>query len=267
VPADPASTGAVLAVHGWAPYLAEALDGVLGEGPGEVVVVDDGSLEPLRLHPDHAARVRLVRRDVRGGPGAARNDGVAALGAGIELVAFCDADDAWTAGSLALRLAALDADPGAAGVHGRAVVVGPDGRPTGETWAAPERVDDAPALYARNPVLTSSVVLRRAAFGAGFDPAYPQAEDWELWLRLVAAGAALAPAPDAVVRYRRHADGLTADVLALARAQRRLHQAYAHLVAPAQRAAAEARDAAGEAAARRATGRLRGLAGRRGPYR
>ncbi len=283
------AVGVVVAAHGWAPYLAEALDCVLAEDPAEVVVVDDGSPAPLELHPDHAARCRLLRREVRGGPGAARNDGVAELTARVDLLAFCDADDAWTAGSLAPRVAALDAEPALAGVFGTALVIGPDDRPTGERWPAPAEplLHGPEQIYAHNPILTSSVVLRRESFGR-FDACYPSAEDWELWLRLLADGGVLRHVPEAVVRYRRHPGGLTSDVLGLARAQRRLHEAYGGHVSAEARAAAARADAEGEAAGLLRAGRfadarrrrspgprrallavpgLRGLAGRRDPYR
>lgn len=282
------TVGAVVAVRGWSPYLAEALDCVLAEAPAEVVVVDDASPDPVVLHPDHAPRVTLVRREVAGGPGAARNTGVAALGEAVELIAFCDADDAWMPGSLARRTAALAADPGAAGAFGSALVVGPDGRPTGERWAPPPagRLADLAALYAHNPILTSSVVLRRAAF-PGFDERYRTGEDWELWLRLGRDDRPLLSVPDAIVRYRRHPDGLTADLTELARAQRRLHEAHADAVPAAVRDRALAADRAGEAAGLLRDGRpdearallapglrravlgvpgLRSLVGRRDPY-
>ena len=55
--AGTASVGVIVPVHGWAPYLAETLDAVLAERPGDVVVVDDGSDPPLRL--DGVPRRRL----------------------------------------------------------------------------------------------------------------------------------------------------------------------------------------------------------------
>ena len=239
----------MIPVGGWAPYLAEALDGVLGESPAEVVVVDDGSAYPIQLHPDHAARCRVVRREARGGPAAARNTGLAALGDAVDLVAFCDADDAWEPGSLAPRVAALK-DWGATAAFGRARIVGPDGRETGELWELPPAglVTDLGALYAHNPVLTSSVVIRREA--ARFDESYEQAEDWELWLRTLADGGSLACVPEAVVRYRRHPQGLTADVAALARAQERLHEHYASQVPAAVATDALRRDRRAARAAR-----------------
>src|SRR5690349_13064554 len=83
--------GVIVPVHGPAPWLAEALDSVLAAAPDVVVVVDDGSAEPI-VPGD--ARVTLVRRDESGGPGAARATGLEALDAAIDLVALCDADDA-----------------------------------------------------------------------------------------------------------------------------------------------------------------------------
>lgn len=279
------SVGVVVPVRGWAPYLAEALDSVLAEAPDEVVVVDNASVEPVALHPDHAGRVRLVRREGAPlGPAAARNLGVASLD--TEAVAFCDADDAWEPGSLAPRLAALaEADL----VFGAARVVGPDDRATGESWPAPPAgaFTDVEALYLANPIPTSSVVMRRAAFAA-FDETLVNAEDWELWLRLLAGGARVACVPEAVIRYRRHAGGISARLTELARAQRAVHERHAAAVSPTVRARALAADRTGEAAglvrereyaaaralmpagprrAALAVPGLRALAGRRDPYR
>lgn len=239
--------GVVIPVGGFAPFLAEALDCVLAERPAEVVVVDNATPEPLVLHPDHAAACRLVRRDQRGGPGAARNTGAAALG-DVELVAFCDADDAWEPGSLAPRLAALESHRDAVLAFGGVRVVGPDGRATGEAWPLPGagRFADVAALYERNPILTSSVVARRDALGA-FDE-HHGAEDWELWLRTLRAGRPFVCVPEAVARYRRHGGAITADVVALAQAQRALHLAHADAVDAEVRERVLARDRAGEAA-------------------
>lgn len=249
--------GVLIPVHGFAPYFAEALDSVLEQGPppAAVVVIDDGSPEPLALHPDHAPRVTLVRRENAGGPAAARAAGLDALGPEVELVALCDADDAWTPGKLAAQVAELEAERDAGWSFGRALVVGPDGRETGERWPEPTAGRLAAAalaasLYESNPVPTSSVVLRRAALEAagGFEAPVALAEDWELWLRLARAGFDAVCVPEAVVRYRRHPGGLTADVAALAEAQLTVHAQHADLVDAATRRRAEAADLLGLAA-------------------
>jgi len=265
--------GVIVPVHGFAPYLAEALDCVLGQRPApETVVVDDASPEPLVLHPDHSRRCSLVRRSVCGGPAAARATGLQALPAAVDVIALCDGDDAWTDGKLEAQLAAFERHPAAALCFGRALVVGADGRPTGERWTqlAPGPHAGPPLqrlLYAANPIPTSSVMVRRAALAAagGFESPLRVAEDWDLWLRLAARGETFVCAPDAIVRYRRHPGGLTADVAALARCQLELHRAHGDLVEPAVRERALAADAAALRSATR--GGLRSLLPRRDPYR
>ena len=266
--------GVIVPVHGFAPYLAETLDCVLAQvpAPDAVVVVDDASDEPLALHPDHAPLCTLVRRDACGGPAAARASGLAALPASVSLVALCDSDDAWVAGKLSAQIAAFEQFPDAGLCFGRALVVGADGRPTGERWnelaaglySGPTL---AARLYAANPLPTSSVVLRRAALEAvgGFESPVRLAEDWDLWLRLAAAGWGFVSEPRAVVRYRRHPGGLTADIAALARCQLELHRTHGALVSADLRERALAADEAALRSASR-TG-LRALVPRRDPYR
>ena len=225
--------GVVVPVHGWAPYLAEALDAILACGPEQVVVVDDGSREAVV-----APGVEVVRRATRGGIAAARATGERALDPGIDWVASCDADDAWRPGKLSAQIAALSRHPEAAVCFGRAEIAGPDGRPTGESWEEiPAGTPDLlPGLFRRNPIPVSSAVVRRDALhdAGGYEGAFPNAaEDWDLWLRLLRKGATFVSVPDARILYRRHAGGLTADVASLARAQLRLHTAHADLVAPA----------------------------------
>ncbi len=269
-----AVVGVIVPVHGFAPYLAETLDCLLEQSPAvdEIVVVDDASPEPLVLHPDHVPRCTLVRRGSCGGPAAARATGLAALDAVVGLVALCDSDDAWVSGKLAAQLAAFSRFPSAALCFGRAVVVGADGRPTGERWAQPAAgPHSGPALqsmlYEANPLPTSSVVLRRDALEAagGFESPVRVAEDWDLWLRLAAGDESFICEPKAVVRYRRHPGGLTADVAALARCQLELHRAHGSLVAPEVRERALAADAAALRSATR--GGLRSLLPKRDPYR
>src|SRR5688500_3505481 len=112
------------------------------------------------------SRCRLVRREARGGPAAARQTGLEALR--TPLVALCDSDDTWEEGKLAAQLTAIESHPRAAVCFGRALVVGPDGSATGERWEEPAAgLHDLdallPMLYESDPLPTSSVVLRREA--------------------------------------------------------------------------------------------------------
>jgi hypothetical protein len=243
-------TGVIVPVHGWPALLAETLDGLLAQDPRPevVVVVDDGSPEPVALHPDHAPHCRLVRHSRRRGPSPARATGLAQLD-DVELVAFCDADDVWEPGKHAAQLAAFGAHPDASACFGRARIVGLDGRPTGERWdeLAPGCHSAGlllPLLYERNPLCSSSALLRRQAVidAGGLEYPLARAEDWDLWLRLLARGHAFVMEPEAVVRYRRSPGSLSGDIAELARAQVHLHQTHGGLVDEPARRRAEAAD-------------------------
>jgi glycosyltransferase involved in cell wall biosynthesis len=240
--------GVIVPVRSPAPYLAEALESVLQQEPppAAVVVVDDASQPPLDLHGGLTV-VRLPEGPR--GPAAARDAGLAVLD--TELVALADADDTWEPGKLAAQLEALEANPGAAVCFGRAVVVDADGEATGERLpelaAGLHRAGDlVPELFDRNVVPAASAVIRRAALdavgGFGGGPPLPAGSDWELWLRLAAAGGDFVCEPRARVRYRRHAGGLTSDVSRLAEAGLTIHTEHAGLVDPDTARRAQARD-------------------------
>jgi glycosyltransferase involved in cell wall biosynthesis len=167
----------------------------------EVVVVDDASADGTREAVEAASdpRVRYVRRDRRGGVGAARNDGIDA--AGGEWIAFLDDDDLWAPTKLARQLEAVRGS-GRGWAYAGEVLVDAEMRVLGGAPPAPpeevlrrlERYNAVPA--GASNVLVSEEVLSRAG---GFDPSLTNAEDWDLWIRLARLG------PPAWVR-----DGLVA---------------------------------------------------------
>ncbi len=66
----------------------------------ELIVVDDGSTDDTtEALAAYASRIRLIRRESRGGVSAARNTGIAA--ARGEWLAFLDSDDLWRPEKLA----------------------------------------------------------------------------------------------------------------------------------------------------------------------
>ncbi len=105
MPGDAPLFSVVIPTYGRPRFLAQAVASVLAQTVDNVecVVVDDGSRVPL-IPPDNP-RVRLIRRDVNGGPAAARNTGVAhARG---RYLAFLDDDDCFTPERLAVALEGL----------------------------------------------------------------------------------------------------------------------------------------------------------------
>ena len=166
-----------------------------------VIVVDDGSADPdgvaAVVARHHAA---LVRRQASGGPGMARNDGLADIGS--ELVAFLDSDCAPPPGWID-RLAAHLADPLVGAVAPR--VVGAPGGACPQTAAG--RYEEACGSLDLGPrearvvpgsrvayVPTAALLVRRAALEAAaggrpvFDAALRYGEDVDLIWRMHDSG-------------------------------------------------------------------------------
>lgn len=190
--------------------LGEALASVLSQqGPSlEVIAVDDGSRDAsadvvLRTGDP---RVRLVRGD---GAGIAR-----ALSAGVEcaraaFVARMDADDVALPGRFAAQVALLESDP-RLGVAGTRVEAFPEGA-VGEglrlyvEWqnSLVTPADHARDLFVESPLCHPSAMLRREALASvGGYRAGDFPEDYDLWLRLAAAGWRIAKVPAVLLRWR-----------------------------------------------------------------
>jgi mycofactocin glycosyltransferase len=156
------------------------------------IVVDDASADPGAIAAIAAAHgARVIRRPVNGGPGAARNTGLAA--ASTELVAFLDSDCVPEAGWLD-RLLPHFADPAVGAVAPRIVP-----HQAGTSWLA--RYEGAsstldmgarPSIVrpgARVPYVPgAALVVRRSAAGAGFADGMFVGEDVDFIWRLSAAG-------------------------------------------------------------------------------
>jgi glycosyltransferase involved in cell wall biosynthesis len=151
----------------------------------EVLVVDDASTDATAaaLAP-FGARIRLWRRECRGGVSAARNTGIKA--ARGEWLAFLDSDDLWLPEKLARQLDYLAA-------HRDLLLC-----QTEETWVRRGVRVNQPrthrkiggrifsASLERCMISPSAVILHRRLFDrhGAFDEDLPAAEDYDLWLRL-----------------------------------------------------------------------------------
>jgi len=170
----------VIPVHNGELYIAAALESVASqryEGL-ETIVVDDGSVDrSAEIAWAHGARVIQVAWR---GVAAARNRGIAA--ARGELIAFLDADDLWTEGSLALRIAQLESDPELDFVYG-----------VMRDFADPERPPPAWLPRRRNAevagLLPAFVLRREACARVGqFDESLHVGEDLDWICRLQDCG-------------------------------------------------------------------------------
>jgi glycosyltransferase involved in cell wall biosynthesis len=231
-----ATIAIVIAAYNAERFLASALESVIAQTDTDwqCVVVDDGSTDGTHtVAATFAAadqRFHVVRRAVNGGPAAARNSGLAEIGADAEWVAFLDADDVWMPDALAILRAALLADPAAVGAHGlyrhidhagNCLGDGIDPRQrerhaiqNGRVVAVPPAAPTTFAVLVLDAVIEpmATALLSRAALNAigWFDAEFRYCEDADLFLRLSTI-AHIVFVDRVIVGYRRHADNLTQD--------------------------------------------------------
>ena len=191
--------------------LADALTSVGAQQhpAARTLVVDDGSAEPPSLAA--GGEVELLRCPQPGGVAAARNRGLERVE--TEWVAFLDDDDLWAPPKLARQLEAAAAG-GADFVWCAVVVVDARRRPVGIVPAA-DPGTLLPRLVRTNVIGSPSAVLARSelvrAVG-GFDEELALLADWDLWLRLAAAGRGSA-SREVLVAYTEHAGSMTTAAL------------------------------------------------------
>lgn len=173
---------------------AARLDRLLGQLSGlAVTVVDDGSADPDATAAAAAAHgARWVGHDENRGPAAARNTGARATTE--PFLWFVDADSSVASArevAGALRGALADPSVGAAAPR----VVGAGGRhPRDRFERAASPLDLGPRaglVHPRGPVPyvpATSLLVRREAFGDGFDPDLRVGEDVDLVWRVIEGG-------------------------------------------------------------------------------
>jgi succinoglycan biosynthesis protein ExoW len=165
----------------------------------EIIVVDDGAPVPIdselqHLPEQHTAAITILRQANRG-PGPARNTALSAVSESVKWVAFLDSDDIWCDQHLARAVEALDkgydfffADGNLEGT-GESLfeTVGFDPilhRPIDQEQSLYEFQGDFLAqVLDRSPLVTSSVVFRRARLGTiRFPNSKGACEDLRYWL-------------------------------------------------------------------------------------
>ena len=211
----------IIPAYNVAPYVGETLDSVFKQSftDYEVILVNDGSLDTTELEhalEPYAGGLRYFEQE-NAGASAARNQGLRA--AQGDFIAFIDADDLWLPNYLEEQLKFLR-EHNCDLVCADAMMFGesPHAGRTYMDWlmeTAPPvgEVTFLDLVSAERSLITSGVVARRKLiFEAGlFDEALPNAQDFDLWLRLARQGARLAYHRKVLLRYRCRLNSLTGD--------------------------------------------------------
>ncbi|MHC8508166.1 MAG: glycosyltransferase family 2 protein [Rhodospirillales bacterium] len=173
--------------------IGRALDSVARQTapPGEVIVVDDGSNDATADAARKAAQALpaatkfILVEQANAGPGAARNRALRESSG--DWTAFLDADDLWLPEKLERTMAALVSGGFDLIAHNGMTVAG--GVKTLNDCAARFRASADPftGLYRKGYLDTCTVIMRRADIFAagGFDESLPNAQDFDLWLRVL----------------------------------------------------------------------------------
>ena len=200
-------------------FLADCLASVFAQTrqPDRVIVVDDGSPEGAAIERAvrrYGDRVTLIQQENRGA-GAARNRGI--LASDTDLIAFLDADDEWAPEFLQGQLDLMRAYRFDL-VYTNGDIVGDSpmrGMRFMETAPSQGTVTVDALLSQRCTVLTSSVVTRRKVLlDVGlFDEDLRRGQDFDLWVRLAAAGTTFAYSTAPLVKRRIHSQNLSGDCI------------------------------------------------------
>jgi glycosyltransferase involved in cell wall biosynthesis len=215
--------------------VASTISSVFGQtfADFELIVVDDGSQdrtpEIVRTFGDDS-RMRLIEQPNQGTAGARNTGARAAAGS---YVSFLDNDDVWMPTYLEAMDAALReaSRPGFAYADGWLLDAASgrvNRRSALQITGAPLPPPAAPREFLRRLVevtfIRSATTIPRSVLAevGGFDPALSGVDDFDLWIRILAAGYRGVQVPGMLLVYRDRPDSLSKDGLRMVTARRKV---------------------------------------------
>ena len=197
----------VIPFYGRREWLVDAVESVLEQTcrDFEIVLVDDGSPQPLTAEAWHGDRRVQYTRIEHVGRSAARNIGLRQ--ARGEFIAFLDADDLFVPTKLELQAACMQEHPDIPMSHSSYLRVDAQGSVLDAVRSGTFSGCVYPAILKSCPIATPTVMLRRRVLHAvgGFDERIHVGEDILLWAR-IARSSEIVGIDEPLVKVRIHGD-------------------------------------------------------------
>lgn len=197
----------VMAAYNEERDIEKALDSILAQtfGDWELIIIDDGSTDAtaaiIQGYAEQDSRIRLICNETNLQLSASLNKGIGLAEA--DLIARVDADDINLPERLEKQYAFLEQHPDIDVLGTAAYLLDEKGEKMG-VFTNPATHDELQALpFLKIEFFHPSVMIRKRFFETAglYNPAYPNAEDKEMWLRGLQAGCRYANLQEPLIEY------------------------------------------------------------------
>jgi glycosyltransferase involved in cell wall biosynthesis len=218
----------LLPVHNAASYLAASIESILNQTfrDFELIIINDGSTDNSAniISSFSDPRMVLVNNGKNLGLIASLNKGIT-LAKG-KYIARMDADDISLPERFQKQVAKMESDPGIAALASFVDFINEDGEITGVWNTDREAVSEKEirSLMQKTNCIAHPSVMMHTATAKKFLYRQKQkgAEDWDLWMRILADGKRIEKLPEVLLHYRIHPASVTAGDKAAIPLERRL---------------------------------------------
>jgi len=201
----------LMPVYNGEKYISEAVESILSQSytDFELIITDDGSDDrtPQIIKAFNDDRIRCIIHAENKGLIFSRNEGVAA--AKGRYIAFLDSDDVSLPQRLEKQISFLDAHPDFGMIGAWVKVIDGHGNSLNDCIKFPALPDEIPViLLFKNYFTTSSIMVRKSCLqDFPFDPEFPIAEDYNLWIK-IAEKYKVWNLPEVLTCYRMHKENI-----------------------------------------------------------